>query len=337
MFRMLAGAIDHSKNSSSGEDISLEDLREIISFEECEDITARMAWCKPAKASGKPTDTPSQGLESVQEEDEFRSSMRALNLHDEELPIVTIPLNSARYLRMLQLPFSQLAEPCEKALFATGRLPHEFDDEELPLHLLVYRSLLQLPVDVRTMCMPRIVFVGGGSQLLGLKKRILDEVSALVEQYGWDPVRGKAVEQLRINQKIRRLKINNNGPFEVPEADQDNSAPKVIAALVEHERDPIAEQLHREASKGTKPVPTGFLRAVDSLGPWSGGSLLQQLKVPAVSIIDRDQWTAHGISGASRDMDVNITVPPAKRQSMGPGAFKTAAVERQSWTLGLWG
>src|ERR1035437_1228994 len=90
--------------------------------------------------------------------------------------MVSIPLSSINPPESLLLPFSKLAEPCESALFAAGVLPEDLDDEELPLHLLVYRSLLQLPVDVRSICMSRIVFTGGGSVIPGLRKRILDEV-----------------------------------------------------------------------------------------------------------------------------------------------------------------
>ena len=70
--------------------------------------------------------------------------------------------------------------------------------------------------------------------------------------------------------------------------------PKIRAAFIEQEEDPIEEQLKREANKGVKPEELGYIRSVESLGAWSGGSLTSQLKVPAVSIIDRDQWLQHG-------------------------------------------
>jgi hypothetical protein len=106
--------------------------------------------------------------------------------------------------------------------------------------------------------------------------------------------------------------------------------PTPSAALLEQEHDPIEEQLKKEAANGKPPVESGHLRAVDSLGAWSGGSLLSQLKVPAVSIIEREQWLLHGAAGASKAGDINIV---AHRQSMGPGAFKAG----DRWTLGLWG
>jgi len=342
MFKMLVEAINPavSRELSSEGEFSRE-ARHILSFEECEDIISRMAWCKSTQK--EKSEIPSRGLTPVKEEDEFRSSMRSLNLMggNEEDPSISIPLRSTTPPKTLHLPFSKLAEPCETALFASDRLPEEFDDEELPLQLLVYRSLLQLPVDIRSMCMPRIVFVGGGSKILGLKERILEELSVLIDRLGWDPVRGKAVEQYRKNPQLKnRRRQTNDGPEEVPDetgADPDDpSKDTVKAAFVEQELDPIEEHIKRESSKGVKPIELGYLRAVESLGAWSGGSLLSQLKVPAVSVVTQDQWTSHGASGASRDGEIAININ-AKRQSMGAAAFKTGAAERSSWTLGLWG
>lgn len=338
MFKLLARLVDPTTFQKESEEISRE-TRDLLSFEECEDVIARMAWCKPAiKLEPK---EPMQGLTPVKEDDELRSSMRSLNLSADadEDAIISIPLKSAVPPKTVQLPFSKLAEPCETAFFAAGRLEQDLDDEELPLHLLLYRSLLQLPVDIRSMCMSRIIFVGGGSNLLGLKKRIMDDVSALVEQRGWDPVRGRAVEQFRNNPILQqsRSKQASSGPTEVMQQIDPSDPPKkpkIPAALVGQEPDPIEDGLRREASKGRKPIEQGYLRAVESLGAWSGSSLISQLKIPAVSIVDREQWLQHGAASASRSGEISTA---ALRQSMGPGAFKSAAGERSSWTLGLWG
>lgn len=338
MFKMLAQLVDSTAFPDESVDISRE-TRDLLSFEECEHVIARMAWCKPAIEP--PPKEPTQGPTPVKEEDELRSSMRSLNLSaDADTDaIISIPLSSAMPPKTVQLPFSKLAEPCETAFFAAGRLPQDLDDEELPLHLLLYRSLLQLPVDIRSMCMSRIIFVGGGSNLLGLKKRIMDEVTALIERRGWDPVRGRAVEQFLNNPILQqsRSRQASSGPTEVVQqidSSEPPKKPKIIAALVGQEPDPIEDGLRREAGKGTKPIEQGYLRAVESLGAWSGGSLISQLKIPAVSVVDREQWLQHGAAGASRSGDASTA---AQRQSMGPGAFKSGAGDRLSWTLGLWG
>lgn len=335
MYKMLAEAIDPGLSREDADDEKLEDKRQnIISFDECEEIIARVAWCKPSKAAQ--SGGASEGLAPVEEEDELKSSMRSLNISREAEadPYIRIPLRSTNPPRSLRIPFSQLAAPCETALFGAGRLPQDFDDEELPLHLLVYRSLLQLPVDVRSVCMSRVVFVGGGSKLLGLKERVMDDVKALIEQRGWDPVRGKAVDQLLSNPHLQsRRKQFTDGPTEVPR-EADSTSSKTSAAFAEQEPDPIESEIERLARKENGPDELGFLRAVESLGAWSGGSLLSHLKVPAVSIIDRDYWNQHGIAGASQEIDVSAN---AKRQSMGAAAFKSGAGDRSSWTLGVWG
>ncbi|UZP39954.1 hypothetical protein NXS19_007770 [Fusarium pseudograminearum] len=69
------------------------------------------------------------------------------------------------------------------------------------------------------------------------------------------------------------------------------------------------------------------------LGPWIGGSLLCQLKVPAMAVIDRDAWLQHGASGASRPSDVDYKVQ--QRQSMQAGGYGRGGYG--NWTLGVWG
>ncbi|KAG9234177.1 hypothetical protein BJ875DRAFT_462283 [Amylocarpus encephaloides] len=304
-------------------------FRDLVSFEECEDVVTRVAWCKPSERAQK--NAPSQGLTPVKEEDEFRSSMRSLKIWGgtEVEAHVSLPIKSTKAPKTLQIPFSKLAEPCETALFATGVSESDLDDEETPLHLLIYRGLMKLPTDVRSICMARIVFVGGGAKLPGLKARVLDELATLVGKRGWDPVQGKAMEVFRENSNSRKTRIRNSegGPLKIS---PDQRTP---ASLQEIDPDPIEEGLRREARKHNPPVEAGNLRAIDSLGAWSGGSLLSHLKVPAVSVIDREQWLQHGALGASKTVEVSVS----SRQSMGPGAFKAGAGERSSWTLGLWG
>ena len=330
-FQMLAEAMSLASLLEDSKKITEEEARVLPSLEECEEVLQRMAWCKPAAKSPQQIES-SQGLAPVREEDEFRSSMRSLNIGENGEPDreVSLPLTSTDPPQTLLLPFSKLAEPCENAIFAAGKPPQDMDDEELPLHLLVYRSLLQLPMDVRSICMSRIIFVGGGSNLPGLKGRVLDELANILEQRGWDPVQGKAVEQLHNNPKLQRTKNRPPGPIEVPQVNELHPA---SAALQDQEADPIEEQLKHEVRKGTKPTEHGTLRAVESLGAFAGGSLLSQLKIPAVSTIDRDQWLQHGASGASRSGEINVG---HQRQSMGPGAINRTG-DRTSWTLGLWG
>ncbi|KUJ15501.1 actin-like ATPase domain-containing protein [Mollisia scopiformis] len=337
-YKVLAEAADLAEAMSKdkpADDKSEDDNKAHPSFEECEEIMARVLWCKAAKK-----DEPrrfDRGLTPVTEEDELRSSMRMMSIsgQSDDDSTISIPLTSTEPPTTLKLQFADLAEPCDTALFATDTTETELDDEELPLHLLVYRSLLQLPVDVRSICMSRIVFVGGGSNILGLKGRVLDELAQLIDERSWDPVRGKAAEQYRNNPKLQRTKLRQNGPIEVLQQKDSNGILIIPAHIQKQEDDPIDEQLKREARKGLPDVESGNLRAVNSLGAWSGASLLSQMKVPAISIIDREQWLQHGAAGASKSTEIDLT---NRRQSMGPGAaFKSGAGDRSSWTLGLWG
>lgn len=335
MYEKLVQAIDPTLKGKLAEKRSERENKRLPSFQECEEVVARISWSKPAKKTEQ--GRSDRGLTPVREEDEFRSSMRMMNMSEQsgQDSTVSIQLASTEPPRTLKLPLSEIAEPCETALFAAGTIETDLDDEELPLHLLVYRSLLLLPVDVRSICMSRIVFVGGGSSILGLKARILDEVATLIDERTWDPVRGKAVEQYRNNPKLQRTKARQDGPTEVLQQKDANGVEIIPAAIQEQESDPIEEQLKREASKGVPPVESGNLRGVNSLGAWSGASLLTQLKIPAISIIDREQWLQHGAAGATKSTEIDLT---SRRQSMGPGAsFKSGAGDRSSWTLGLWG
>ena len=350
MQKMLAQSIesDIMKEEPTDKDTE-EGMKDIISFEECEEVTLRMAWCKSGQ-NAKPRETlrlQGLGLTPVKEEDEFRSSMRTLNIEDaeDEDPIISVPLESTEPPQTLRLPFSKFAEPCEEAFFAAGLSHKGLDDHELPIHVLIYQSLLKLPVDVRSICMSRIIMVGGGSKLVGLKARLIDEVDALIRERGWDPIEGKAMEAYRNNPELRpnRNKQVSHGPIEVSPVvspavspTDDTALPrKIPAGLAEQEPDPIEDQIKREARKGVKRVAQGTLRMVESLGAWSGASLLSQLKIPAISVIEREQWLQNGISGASKSGDISVAA--SNRQSMGPGVFKAGAGDRSSWTLGLWG
>ncbi|KAL1838193.1 hypothetical protein VTJ49DRAFT_2950 [Mycothermus thermophilus] len=320
----------HLPQSAEGDADSQE---HVLSFEECSDITSRLVWCKPHPTTGQ------------EEEDAATRSAT-----------VRIPLTSWLSPTTLELPFDDLSEPCETAFFDTQYTLTSFDDDELPLHLLVYRSLLQLPLDVRATCMSRIIFTGGCSAVLGLRKRILDELSHLIQQRGWDPVRGKAVEKLLTNPKLQRppaaARRSHNNPETAPPAqenvgeerdgvwhDHDHSAAPA-ASYMEPEPDPIEEQLKRGSGSGSgsgsdqRTSVRGELRVIESVGAWSGASLATHLKTMAVATIDREVWLQHGATGASKPSEVDHKV---QRQSLGPGGLMRGSAAGGAWTLGVWG
>lgn len=350
MRRLLADTYDpkiSQQESSVGQENVV--LEEFISFEECEEIVNRMAWCKP-HANSSLKSTPRDDLRPLEEEEELQANMQSLNISTNpgSGSIATIPLHSTLPPRTLSIPYSQLAQPCEEALLATHLRTPELDDEELPVHILLYQALLRLPVDLRSVCMSRIVFVGGGSNVLGLKARILDELNALVDERGWDPIQGKAVSQYKNNPKFTRPRQSPSSPIEIPASPPDSFSPSIspttlpppVLIPVAHqvpEPDVIAANINAKSGKVNLQEEQGTIRAVESLGVWAGASLLSQLKIPAVSSVDRELWMQYGLAGANRNAEVSVVAGAGGRGSMGPGAFKGGIGEKGSWTLGLWG
>jgi actin-related protein len=193
-------------------------------------------------------------------------------------------------------------------------------------------------MDVRAICIARIIFTGGCSKVLGLRRRIFDEVSRLVQERGWDPVQGKGVEAMKTNPKLKRRASRqaSEGPTGLAQpADGGREQDGVWhdAANATPEVDPIEEQLRRRGDQ--KPIVQGKLRAVESLGAWAGASLVTQLKVSAIATIDRELWLQHGAAGASRPSEVDFKAQ--QRQSMGAGGLISRAAAGTSWTLGAWG
>lgn len=303
----------------------------LLSFEECNEIATRLVWCKPSTHSPA-TRTEDDGLPTVQEQDESDNRTHHTPGH---MNTTEIPLKSYTSPVTIELSYDQLAEPCENTFFESQYSPSCFDDHETPIHLLVYRTLLQLPMDVRAICMSRIIFTGGGASVLGLRKRIFDEISYLAQQRGWDLVQGKAVEQLRANPllKKRTTRQASSGPTGVESPTSTSEEQDGVwhdAANTAPEVDPVEEQLKKGRDKRVQ--VRGLLRSIESLGPWSGASLITQLKAPAVATIDRDVWQQQGAAGASKASDVD---PRSQRQSLGPGLMRGSS--STSWTLGLWG
>ncbi|KAK8107632.1 uncharacterized protein PG998_009645 [Apiospora kogelbergensis] len=264
---------------------------DIISFEECEEIATRLPTLHEADES----DTVDPAEDSTP---------------------TPIHLSSCRPSRTIHVPFSRLAEPCETTFFETRYAPACFDDDELPLHLLVYRALLQLPLDVRAMCMSRIIFGGGCSNMIGLRGRIFDEVSLLAQAKGWDPIQGKGADAYRNNPKLKR---NAN-------KQADEGAIPII-------------QTDPSGTSGEEPVPLDPAHAPQSLGPWCGASLATQLKVPALAVIERDIWLQQGVNGASRPNEIDVQAQQKQqRQSVGAGGLiRGPGNQASNWTLGVWG
>ena len=303
---------------------------ERVSFEEAEEVLSRVGWCKSKPRSNRRTLYFPARTSPVLEE--FEDAVESPE------PTITIPLPKSSPPTEVTIPFATLAKPAEAALFATDTALSEFDDHELPLHHLLYRTLLALPIDVRRICMSRIIITGGVSALPGLKSRLLAELDALVHTRGWDPVRNYGTASARheavLRQKMEALEIQKQeGRDQVADSlDPDNAVP---AAHRPHDVWVHESGVEREQKKAAPPAESlvgGKIRGVETLGAWAGASLVAQQRIRGIVEIDRERYLQHGLQGASREKEVSVV---AQRQSMGPNVGRGAG-ERASWTLGVW-
>ena len=304
-----------------------------VDLDQAEEITTRMAWCK-SRTNASNTSTPENnsdksGLDPLNEEQPNESTSATYNTED---PLISLPSPSSPH-HSISIPFSQLAQPVETTLLATSHRRHDLDEHEQPLHTLLYKALLSLPPDVRSVCISRIIFTGGGSSIPGLKGRLLSELSAMVQERGWDVVEGKAADERR-----RRLReISNNRRREAAstagdEVLEDPSSAAKIASSMPQEANFIDENLQREREKEAKPAVSGVIRSVETLGAWAGGSLLANLRIRGVVEIDRDSFLQHGLAGARKEVETNIV----QQKGFGTGMGRGGMADRSVWTLGAW-
>ncbi|KAF2427425.1 actin-like ATPase domain-containing protein [Tothia fuscella] len=259
---------------------SEQQIKHQFGFEEVEEVMTRVGWCRP--------------LNPPTTEEEINSKI-----------INTTLANSETYTT-LDIPFSRLADPAETALLGSKTPKVDIDDHDLPLHQLMYTSLLHLPIDIRRICMTRILFTGGVSQLPGLKRRVYQELDALVAEKGWNLVKnyGSATGKKRpLRERSANLPTPSTSPLEVhavKHIDRDHSSsistkdtPTTLSLpphLQPQESDPISEKLSRltlSQSTTTPSLTTAPTKPqiciLKTLGPWAGASLLSNLRIRGAS------------------------------------------------------
>jgi hypothetical protein len=218
-----------------------------------EDVMRRMAWCKP-RITG--------------------------NQHEPEDATVDIPPPNDSSPG-LSVPFSHLAQPAETAFFQPST-----DDHDLPLPELMFYSLLALPVDLRALCMSRIVLTGPHSNIPGLKTRLLAELSQLIDKRGWDVVEsyGSAAKPLpkRLLERLANAppvsSSDANGGIPISERPHDDLA------------DRLSQQVLHSTTKDKEKVVKGVVRGVETLGAWSGASLMASLRVKGRGEVDKEEF-----------------------------------------------
>ena len=173
------------------------------------------------------------------------------------------------------------------------------------------------------------MFTGGLSQIPGLKPRLLNEVSLLIEQQGgFDPVFGVAAEKMRGRVKERKAASHAKPTDDVNGSadDGDDKGASRARANVDakaktgkeakaippsqrpHTPNDIDARLAKQhLSNHPSPQPsapdsnanaTGQLRGLSTLGPWAGASLMASLRVKGVVDVDRESFLKFGLGGA---------------------------------------
>lgn len=258
----------------------------------------------------------------VSSEDDLAIKTDALNLEDHP-PISTtdagptdivIDWPTAKSSRPVRVPRAALHDACHRTLIGTTHEDH-LDDHEQPISQLLYRALLSLSADARSLCIPRIVFSGPGRRIAGLPRSVLEGTNIVIQEYGWTPVRGKHFNAKRSG--LTELAQARAAPVD---ARHDTTMPSV--------GDFVDEKLHKQKSKDVPSSVPASLRQVDSLGAWAGASLLSSLKVRPLVEIERERFLSHGLAGAHREGEPTVTAQRSAAAKHG---------ERTSWTLAGWG
>ncbi|KAI7181318.1 hypothetical protein KC363_g9168 [Hortaea werneckii] len=286
--RGMRKVLEESTDRSEGE--RKESTR--VTFAEAEEVLQRMGWCRPQSDASKDSTVKKR-----------------------------IPLPSGT----LEVPFSRLSDPAENTLFATSTSTDQLDAHELPLSLLAYKALLALPLDLRSLCISRIVLAGGLSHLPGLKSRLLNELQQLITARGWDAVNSYGSAQQHHDRILKERSANappptnTNKPHQHPHSsstedpDSHSSLPIPLSptkkplqdSLPHHQRvhddikDPITlkAERHTLASKEQREaVARGTVRGVETLGPWTGASLVVgTMRVKGVHEVEREEFLRHGV------------------------------------------
>jgi len=225
---------------------------------------------------------------------------------------------TATFTRPVTFSQDELRGNLTQTLFGKEQELHP-DDEEIPLHQLIYNVLLLLPADIRGMCISRIVFIGDGSEHTGIPTLILKAFSELLERRGWSEVRGQ--KHGKNSEGLSELAQERSRPADARHDDiilSDKAIPE--------------ERYLRDKVKHNQAPVHSVVRQVDTMGSWAGASLLTTLKVKSFVEVQRDRFLSHGLAGASKDFDISV-IPQQRASTLG---MRSKAGERTSWTLSGW-
>lgn len=267
-----------------------------LDFQYVEELTTQYMWCRSSSDADK---------------DKFEDSKVSIRL----------PLGSSK---AMSVQFSSLSQPVESALFEEPQSQREQDDQDQSLNFLLYNSLIRLPSDIRSICMSRIMFTGGGSNIPGLKSRLLNDLGLTVKQRGWSLVWGST--------PFRKKPVSDPLVASATDAESETVVNPPETAFEEQIHDPYEERIHQAILKSTKPEKHGEIRGIETMGAFAGASLATALRVKSLVEIERDVFLQHGLAGPRTDRDSTS----ARTKSLGGAFQKLPTVDSSSWTLGAW-
>lgn len=268
----------------------------------------RELWCKPDRSKSP---VPGTSL-PVSTKPTFSTAGPATML----IPLVTT--DSHKPLS-INVPLSTLSLPVEHAFFEATTSSDSYDGDEpdqdaLSIPQLLYKSLLACHIDVRAACLSRIVIVGGPSNILGLKKRIIDELHALIqENSGWNTV--KTTQSARVRRKGAYPTVDED-ERPPPPPPKDNVPPPLLPKFPDEPKEDIRDdsteehtnifgshdriRKYKELEERENPKPSqppGLIRGVKSLGAWAGGSIVAGARVKGICEVEREKFLSVVASG----------------------------------------
>ena len=323
----------HPAVAQIGKDAEGQDETTKVSVEQAEDISARMVWCRRKSLTSPKPDSVAHNFSTLTLDDRMSQDYQPEGIFIEDcsklLPIQS-PFSPSQ---SLHLPFSAFSDVAENSFFSPKSSAYNLDDHEQPLPELIFKCLVSLAPDVRSVAMSRIMFTGGGSQVPGLKSRVMEDIAAIIDQRGFDPVIGKAF--FYIYRRIKEINSNRQSR-KLPDNDTDTASElptRTLASEVAQTDDEIDQKLRKEQEKQSMPTVSGMLRCVESLGAWAGGSLLGSFRIKGIVDIEKEAFLQHGLAGAKRESDIN---PLQQRKSYTADIGRPGIGDRSSWTLGAW-
>jgi hypothetical protein len=277
----------------------------VLDFDFVEEFTDRAGSCHAL--------LPTRGMDLAAKTEAMNLEERSSAGPTQDCLVIDWPADASS--RSISISLQALHQACLDTLITPRNEEHP-DDHEQSISQLLYRSLLALSADVRSICMARIIFTGGGTAVAGLAQHILDTTNTIIREHGWTPVRGE------------HFKSKSSGLAELAQG-------RAVPADTQHHitlpgtDDFVEEMLFKQKSKDAHPPVPAVLRQVDSLGPWAGASLIASLKAKSFVEIERERFLSHGLAGAHRDFDPSILHQQRATAAKGN--------ERTSWTLAGWG